>query len=448
MNKKAFMDNCNGLGTTACRLICMFLLTVAFYHSASQATAEVILSEDFSDCSTGLVKKGDAGCISVANVGDNVFEGAIAVAGLHDHPLKLVKNNGAVKGRPIMNWRMPEAQGGVLKIEWDGVIDSFTPGEKYPGVEHLLCLNITGTQGRVIQAVRMAAKGGEGKGFFDLLGQKAAAGEWTTGKSYHVSFELDQDNKSCSLALDGKKVLENIPFEGGPVLGFNFRDGGGWGCFDGTFTAGIDNLKVTHVTLDEQQAGGIRKIRIACCGDSITFGVGVVAPKINSYPAVLQKLVGSGYQVRNFGVGGRTLLRKAAAYAIGPALRYRPDIVIIMLGTNDSREKTWREHGNEFISDYNDIIAEFNHLPTKPQIYLCMPTPMFPGRWELSQAVLTGKTIPAIRKVAAKNKLQLIDLHTPFLERKSNFPDTVHPNSAIAAKMAEVVAAELKKGEE
>jgi len=49
-------------------------------------------------------------------------------------------------------------------------------------------------------------------------------------------------------------------------------------------------------------------IKIACVGDSITQGAG--AKSGQSYPAQLQALLGDGYKVGNFGVSGRTLLKK------------------------------------------------------------------------------------------------------------------------------------------
>ena len=51
-------------------------------------------------------------------------------------------------------------------------------------------------------------------------------------------------------------------------------------------------------------------IKVACVGNSITQGVGVKDQKKDSYPAVLGRLLGDGYEVHNFGFSGRTLLNK------------------------------------------------------------------------------------------------------------------------------------------
>src|SRR5438046_2558072 len=85
-----------------------------------------------------------------------------------------------------------------------------------------------------------------------------------------------------------------------------------------------------------------KTIRIACVGNSITAGSKLTHPEKNAYPAQLQQLLGSGYEVTNFGVGGRTVIKDCdrsymATPAYQEALKSNPDIVTIKLGTNDSR---------------------------------------------------------------------------------------------------------------
>jgi len=184
-------------------------------------------------------------------------------------------------------------------------------------------------------------------------------------------------------------------------------------------------------------------VKIACLGDSITQGVGTHDPATESYPAQLQTLLGTKYVVTNFGVGGRTLLRKQDPFDIGRALRSKPDVVVIMLGTNDSRQQTLDQHGADFIGDYDHIIEQFKALETHPKIWICAPVPMFPGQWKLSEELLSSKVIPAIQQVAKDENVPIIDLHTPFLNEKSNFPDTVHPNPKAAHHIAECVATAL-----
>ena len=184
-------------------------------------------------------------------------------------------------------------------------------------------------------------------------------------------------------------------------------------------------------------------IRVACVGDSITQGVCISEPERNGYPAQLQMMLGPKWEVKNFGVGGRTMLRKADTYDIGPALSYKPDVIIIMLGTNDSKINIWSAHKDEFIGDYLDVIKAFRDLETHPKIYLCLPPPCFPGNWGITETAIVNEVIPAIKKTAETAKLPVIDLHTPLKDSKSLFPDNVHPDKAGARIIAENVAKAL-----
>ena len=186
-------------------------------------------------------------------------------------------------------------------------------------------------------------------------------------------------------------------------------------------------------------------LRVACVGDSITQGVGTKEPATGSYPAQLQKLLGPSYAVQNFGVGGRTMLRKADPFDHHPALQSRPAIVIIALGTNDSKTGIWSAHKDEFISDYVAMIKEFQALPSHPAIWACLPPPAFPGNWSITETIIHDDVIPAIWKAAQLTGIQVIDLHTPLIPCGALFPDKVHPGEEGAARIAATVAKAISK---
>jgi len=186
-------------------------------------------------------------------------------------------------------------------------------------------------------------------------------------------------------------------------------------------------------------------IRVACVGDSITQGVGTQHPNEESYPARLQTLLGKNWEIRNFGVGGRTLLRKADAYDYSGALQFIPDVVIIALGTNDSKTEIWRAHQSEFADDYVAMVKAFQALPNHPQVWACLPPPAFPGNWGITEDVIREGVIPGIKKATQTTGIQLIDLHAPLLGSAGWFPDAVHPNEAGAKRIAELVATALTK---
>lgn len=180
--------------------------------------------------------------------------------------------------------------------------------------------------------------------------------------------------------------------------------------------------------------------KIACVGDSITAGNGIKNKEMDTYPSVLQEMLGKKYKVENFGASGRTLLKKGdhPYWNDGNykrALEFMPDIVILKLGTNDSKPQNWR-HKDEFIADMREMVAAFKNLETKPKIYLC--TPMYASRpaWGITEEVVHNEVVPAVKKVAKLEKLKLIDLHSMFEGQGDMLGDGIHPNEEGAMKMA------------
>lgn len=206
------------------------------------------------------------------------------------------------------------------------------------------------------------------------------------------------------------------------------------------FTSLLFALAVLHLPSESQAA---EPVRVACVGDSITQGVGVQDLNKDSYPAKLQEILGKRWSVQNFGVGGRTMLRKADPFDHHPALKSDPDIVIIALGTNDSKTPIWSAHKADFVADYVAMIKEFQALPSHPKIWAGLPVPAFPGNWGITENVIRDEVIPAIKEAAKITGISVIDLHTPLLENKAWFPDTVHPNEAGAKRIAELTAAAI-----
>ena len=117
-------------------------------------------------------------------------------------------------------------------------------------------------------------------------------------------------------------------------------------------------------------------------------------------------------------------------------------VVIIKLGTNDTKPKNW-EHKGEFASDLKAMIDHFQALPAKPKIFLCNPVPAFPERWGIEDTRIREGVIPIVKKVARENKLPTIDLYTPFIGRAKLVPDKIHPNAAGAALMTRIIATRL-----
>lgn len=185
-------------------------------------------------------------------------------------------------------------------------------------------------------------------------------------------------------------------------------------------------------------------IKVACIGDSITFGAGIKDRKQNNYPVQLQKILGEQFVVHNFGVNAATLLKKGdkpywKLNQFKAAQELQPDIVIIKLGTNDTKPKNWK-HKDEYQPDYLEMIAIFQKLDSKPKIYLCTPAPVVGERWGISDKTVSEEVIPLIGKIAKEAEVPTIDLYTPLKDKPELMPDKVHPNAEGAGIIAKTVA--------
>ena len=212
-------------------------------------------------------------------------------------------------------------------------------------------------------------------------------------------------------------------------------------------------------------------IRVACIGNSITEGFGIDMCGAYGYPAELQKILGKDYWVKNFGVSSRTMLNKGDypymnELAWQDAQAFKPDVVLIKLGTNDSKPENW-QYGAEFRQDLEQMILTLRPdlaqpvgkkakkvkkaknavpQPVKPKIYLCTPIPAFKPTWNISDAVITSEIIPIQQEVAKKYGLEVIDLHTLYAQDGDKMlDDGIHPDGKGAHRLAEIIANELKK---
>jgi len=190
--------------------------------------------------------------------------------------------------------------------------------------------------------------------------------------------------------------------------------------------------------------------RIACVGDSITYGAAIKDRTKNCYPAQLGRMLGEKFEVRNFGVNGATLLKKGdkpywklKAYA--NARDFQPEVVVIKLGTNDSKPRNWK-HKEEYVADYVALIESFRKLGSKPVVWLCYPVPAYPGRWGITDKVMKEEVMPRLDEVAKKSGCKVIDLYSALSDKKEMFPDLVHPNAKGATLIAEAVSSAIKAG--
>jgi lysophospholipase L1-like esterase len=186
---------------------------------------------------------------------------------------------------------------------------------------------------------------------------------------------------------------------------------------------------------------------VACVGDSITYGSGIANRTVDSYPAQLQRILQQydlSWEVQNFGVSGATLLSRGdlpyvRQAAFGNAQACNPDIVIIKLGTNDSKPQNWQYKG-DFVSDYENMIDIFRALPSRPQVWICKPVPAFYVNFSIRPEVIRDEILPLIDQISREKSAPVIDLYTALQDSGKLFPDGIHPNAEGAGLMAQAIA--------
>ena len=211
-------------------------------------------------------------------------------------------------------------------------------------------------------------------------------------------------------------------------------------------------LGYTTVRFPAKREAGKR--HIACVGDSITYGCSLPFFFLRRYPAVLQKLLGPDTQVAVFGVNDRTLqdtgnrpYRKEKAYR--QSLEYLPDTVVILLGTNDSKDCNWISE-EAFLQQYRELIAAYRGLSSRPCILVCTPPCAFSPDNRFFRLVddVRPDRIPQIaalaRTAAEEAGTGLADLYALTEGRRELFaPDGIHPSAGGAKVIAEAIAGKI-----
>lgn len=188
-------------------------------------------------------------------------------------------------------------------------------------------------------------------------------------------------------------------------------------------------------------------VRIACVGDSITWGAFILNRKRDCYPARLQRLLGEGFTVGNFGIIGHTL-QESGDFPYTRSRPYRdsrdfaPDVVLLMLGTNDSKPRNWKGV-RAFTQDYRALINSYQSLPSQPRVF-AMTLPAVYGRGRANKVRFgmdegaIAQMCGAIREVAGDTGIALVDVHAATLGHPEAFRfDGVHPGASGAELIAQ-----------
>ena len=188
------------------------------------------------------------------------------------------------------------------------------------------------------------------------------------------------------------------------------------------------------------------KVRVACVGNSVTYGTRIADRAHDSYPAQLQRLLGNSYEVRNFGRPCATLIEKGELPYIQTeeyreALKFKADRVIIHLGLNDTDPNCWPKYADRFIADYHALIDTFRAVNPEAQIWICRMTPIFHPhkRFQSGTRDWHAQIQQKIEQIARTYNVGLIDFYEPLHHRIELFPDALHPNPEGAGILAKKV---------
>lgn len=189
-----------------------------------------------------------------------------------------------------------------------------------------------------------------------------------------------------------------------------------------------------------------KTIRVACIGNSITYGTGIADRTNDSYPSQLQRLLGSNYQVGNFGKPGATLLYHGHRPYVKQeefkeAIAFKGDIAVMHLGINDTDPRNWPNYRDEFVKDYLSIMDSLRAANPNVRIILARMTPIADRhpRFVSGTKQWHGEIQTAIETVARVSGAELIDFHEPLYPYPYLLPDAIHPNPEGAGILAKTV---------
>lgn len=200
--------------------------------------------------------------------------------------------------------------------------------------------------------------------------------------------------------------------------------------------------------------GKDERIRVSCVGDSLTYGSGVLKTRdTDAYPAQLQIKMGTDHLVSNFG------LRNATASASGDlpyveseeyqqSLKSKPDIVVLMLGTNDTKTYNW--NASDYEAGLKELVESYQQLDTKPTVYLMRSPYCYSldgsdvAEYDIQPAVVEDELGGIVEKVAAETGVEVIDLYGVTEGQDELYTDGIHFNAKGYELIADEVYSNLK----
>ena len=249
------------------------------------------------------------------------------------------------------------------------------------------------------------------------------------GLSYSAKALIAEDYKlfAAETELLIAKISDNVTLEDEEAI---FKAKKAYSALESNAAAAVGNVQKLSNALNSFEL--LRPaIKVACVGDSITKGSYAANLKTKSYPARLQEMLGNEYKVLNFGVGGSTLLKNGNKpywnqQYYKDSLDFKPDIVIIMLGSNDAKAVNWDTYGSEYGADMKALVESYRALDSDPKVYIATSPTVYDTLVGISDSVVSGKVVPLQKQAAEALNCALIDVNSATKDKSDLFVDGVH----------------------
>ncbi len=184
--------------------------------------------------------------------------------------------------------------------------------------------------------------------------------------------------------------------------------------------------------------------KIACVGDSLTYGFGLVQREKYSYPSQLEKRLSSDYEIRNFGINGACATPGNRDFYLNNNVKeivdWNPDILLVMLGSNDSKESVWISE-ELYLSGLVGIIEAVRGCNTS--VVLVTPPPCRPNPYGIRDSVIREKILPSLEILSAREGYPLIDVYSALDKSQNLFIDNIHLSRKGYARLSDRLAAYL-----
>lgn len=212
-------------------------------------------------------------------------------------------------------------------------------------------------------------------------------------------------------------------------------------------------LYIAKLLLAHPEPADRSKRRIACIGDSITFGAGVQKTrKKDAWTYLWQNSLGEGFQVLNYGVSGATLQREGdfPYHRIGflrKLERAKPELIVLMLGTNDSKPYNW--NAQRFALEYEELVNRLISEPWPHRLALMAPPKAFPEEktgviaYDIDNGPIRDCVRPLVFSLGEKYALPVVDLYALTERHPEYFDDGVHPNKLGNQEIAKHIKEQL-----